>query len=138
MKISSGTVLQIATFIIVAFFLFWAVSESNNRRTAFTMEEPVKVLNKTIKSGDILDLEISYCLNTTDPVLFKRTLRDHQIINIDETPVPILLDTGCHTIGQQIKVDNAHVDTYTITFYVTIPTKNYGQIFKTEVFSVIE
>lgn len=133
-------IIPFITLAILVGLTIWAIDSNLQKQNALTINNKdnlIMIENKTVKAGDILDLLIPYCLNTSDPVLIKRTIRDNEVINLDDSVVPILLDTGCHTITQQIQLDdNMKPDTYNITFYFTIPTINFGKIYKTQEFQI--
>lgn len=129
--------LVVITFVMVAAFFIGTVRTINYRSNVFSIEGLIQVKEKEIKDGDPIKLDLSYCLNTDDPILIKRTLRDNQVVNLDESPVPIILEQGCHTVPITIYTDKGlPPDEYNITFYVTIPTQNFGKIYQTETFII--
>lgn len=140
MKFISEKVVPIAVLLIfIGLFgmIFWVVKVYQDRQNAFHVKEPLPVNNnREFKRGEEIMVVVDYCLNTDEPVTIKRSI---DVTPIDLTPTPVSFTQGCRVAIIPFKIPlNFIPGEYDASLYVTIPTINFGDIYPTTRFKVIE
>lgn len=128
-----ATLLMLSVFILFAYFV---IRNSN----AFTANEPLPILNgHEFKAGEVIKTQVSYCSATNEPITIRRGISNSEIIPLDTTAVPVSFSQGCRDIEINYKIPTTlKPGTYGATLYITIPTLNFGRIFQTVPFEIVE
>jgi len=131
-------IFTVATFALLVSIMGLLVMTQRQDSQTFIVNGPISILIREIRVGEIGEVKLDYCLQDNDPIIIKRGLiEEGEPVSLDLTLTPLLLEKGCRIVSVVYKIpQDLKPGTYSATLYIVIPTLDYGEIFKTNIFEI--